>query len=127
MSYLHLNVQQDGVALLGLLLDGHLAGTIAVAAEHGVLDEAILGDEVLELGHGDVVVVYAILLALARGTGGVGDGEGEAVGVVLAQAVVESALADARGARDDNRAAVEESCRMGQWARRYSPEAVAYR
>ena len=61
--YLHLNVQDDDAALFRLLLDGHLAGAVAVLAELGVLDEAVLGDQVLEVRVGDVVVVDAVLLA----------------------------------------------------------------
>lgn len=69
--YLHLDVEKDNLAFCGLLFDGHLARTIAVTAKLGVLDEAILCDKVLELLHGDVVIVNAILLTFAWGAGGV--------------------------------------------------------
>lgn len=105
-SYLHLDVEHDDAALGGLLLNGLLGGAVAVAAELGVLDEAVLGDEVLELGHGDEEVVGAVLLAGAGGTRRVRDGQGEAVRVRGEQAAVQGALAHARGARDDERAAV---------------------
>jgi len=97
-AYLHLNVEQDDLALLGLLLNGHLAGAVAVAAKLCVLDEAVAADEVLEVVHGDEVVVDAILLAVAGGARGVRDGEGEGLGVALEEQVVEGSLADARGA-----------------------------
>jgi hypothetical protein len=71
-----------------------------------VLDESVLGDEVFKLGHGDVVVVFAIGLAGARGAGGVRDGEAECVGVLREEAVVECAFADTRGAGDDDGSAV---------------------
>lgn len=52
------------------------------------------------------MVVLAVLLAGARGAGGVRDGEAERVGVALKEQVVERALADARGAGDDDGAGV---------------------
>jgi len=76
----------------------HLGRPVAVVAELGVLDEPVLSDEGLEVGHADVVVVDAVLLAGARGARRVRHGEGEDVGVPLHQALEEGALADARGA-----------------------------
>lgn len=69
--YLHLNVQQNDLALLCLLLNGRLAGAVAVAAVLCVLDEAVLCDEVLKVVHGHVVVVDAALLAGTGVAGGV--------------------------------------------------------
>lgn len=107
--YLHLNVQQDDLALLGLLLDGHLAGAVAVAAVLCVLDEAVLCNEVLKVLHLDEVVVDGVLLTGARVAGGVRDGEAEGVWVAFEEQAVESSLADARGAGDDDGAAVRRS------------------
>lgn len=109
--YLHLDVQEDDLALGGLLLNGHLAGAVPVAAELGVLDEAVAGDEGLEILHGDEVVVHGVLLAGARGAGRVGDGEAEGLGVALEEAVVERALADARGPGDDDGTGIRRGCR----------------
>lgn len=71
-----------------------------------MLDEAVLGDEVLKVLHRDKVVVLAVLLAGPRGAGGVRDGEAKGVRVALKEEVVEGALADARGAGDDDGSAV---------------------
>lgn len=109
-THLHLDVEHDDLALGGLLLDGGLARAVAVAAELGVLDEAVGGDEVLELGHLHVEVVDAVGLAGPRAPRGVRHGQGEGVGVRVEQAPDQRALADARGARDDERAAVGGEC-----------------
>jgi len=71
-----------------------------------VLDKALLGDKGLEVGHGDVVVVDAVALAGPRCACRVRHREGEDVRVPFDQPLEEGTLADARGARNDDRAAV---------------------
>lgn len=93
-------------ALGSLLVDGLLAGAVAVGAELGVLDEAALLDEGLELLGGHKEVVDAVLLAGARLARRVRHGQREGVGVRREEPVVERALAHARRARDDQRATV---------------------
>lgn len=61
----------------------------------GVLDEAVLGDFLLESVPRYEVVFAAVLFALARGAGGVGDGEAEAVGVFLEKALEEGGFTGA--------------------------------
>jgi hypothetical protein len=111
LDALDLDVEDGGLALGALLLDGGLGGAVEVVAELGALDKAVLGLELEELLLSHEVVVDAVLLARARLAGGVGDGEGEGVGMPLEEEVVESALADARGARNDN------WTRIGDWER----------
>lgn len=106
VAYLHFNVQQHDAALFRLLLNRHLAGAVAVAAKLGVLDEAVLGDEVLKVLHRHKVVVLAVLLARPRGAGGVRDGQAKGVRVALKEEVVEGALADAGRAGDDDGTAI---------------------
>lgn len=100
-GYLHLDVQHHDLALGRLLLDGRLAGPVAVAAELGVLDEPVLRDQVLERLHRHEVVVHAVLLALARLARRVRYREREGVGVRCEELAVQCALADAGRARDD--------------------------
>ena len=95
LDALHFNVEHHHAPLGRLLLDGGLAGAVAVAAELGVLDEAVLCDQGLELLHGHEVVVLAVGLAGAGGASRVRDGEGEGVWVGGEEAVVEGAFADA--------------------------------
>lgn len=71
-----------------------------------MLDESVLGDEVLKVLHGDKVVVDAVLLAVAGLARRVRHGQREGVGVRREQLVVQRALADARGAGDDEGSAV---------------------
>ena len=66
------------------------------------LDETALLPQLLESLLGDIVVVDTILLAGSRAAGGVRDGKGESIGVSLEEELEESALADARGAGDDD-------------------------
>lgn len=77
-----------------------------------MLDEAVLCDEVVKGVLCDKVVVDAVRLAGPRAAGGVGDGEGKGVWVALEEELVEGALADARGAGDDDWSAVggEDCC-----------------
>ncbi len=105
---LHLDIQDDGLALGGLLLDRGLGGAVKIVAELRAvvqalavdvwrgngresgarrvpLDEAVVGLELLELLLGHEVVVDAMLLAGPRATGRVGDGEREGVRVSLAR------------------------------------------
>lgn len=79
----------------GLLVDGLLAGAVAVGAELGVLDEAALLDEGLELLGGHEEVVDAVLLAGARLARRVRHGQREGVGVLREEPVVERTLAHA--------------------------------
>lgn len=141
LDTLHLDIEDDNLALGGLLLDGGLAGAVEVAAELRTimgrkrlasgpsscvpdwahcsrwllvfwlclvvpLDETALGPQLLESLLGDIVVVDAILLAGSGAAGGVGDGKGEGIGVSLEHELEEGALADARGAGDDDGATV---------------------
>lgn len=76
-----------------------------------MLDEAVLGNEVLKVLHLDEVVVDGVLLAGAGVAGGVRDGEAEGVWVAVEEQAVESSLADARGPGDDDGAAVRRSWR----------------
>lgn len=92
-THLHFDIEDDDLSLGGLLLNGGLARAVAVAAELGVLDEAVGLDQLLELGHAHVVVVDAVRLAGARGARRVRDGEGEGVGVRREQAPHQRALA----------------------------------
>lgn len=110
--YLHLNIQQHNLALRALLLNRHLASAVAVAAKLGVLDEAVLRNKGLERVHSDEVVVDGVALARAGGARGVRHGEDKGIGVALEEELVERALADARGAGDDEGAAVG-----GDWLR----------
>lgn len=109
-AYLHLDIQKDNSALLSLLLNGHLASSIAIATELGVLHEAVLGNEVLERLHSNVVVVDAILLAGARRASSVRNGQAERIGVLLEEAVIQCSLADARRAGYDEGTAVGRRC-----------------
>lgn len=106
VTHLHLNVQQHNPPLGRLLLDSLLAGPIPVTAELGVLDEAVVVDEVLKVLHLDEVVVHAVGLAGAGRARRVRDGEGEGVGVAREEEVVEGPLADARGPGEDEGAGV---------------------
>lgn len=81
-----------------LLVDGLLAGAVAVGAELGVLDEAALLDQGLKLLHGHEKVVDAMLLAGARLARRVRYGQREGVRVRGEEPVVEGALAHARRA-----------------------------
>ena len=65
-THLHLDVKHNDLSLAGLLLDGRFARPVPVAAELGVLDEAVGRDEGLELGHRHVEVVDAVRLAGPR-------------------------------------------------------------
>jgi hypothetical protein len=113
-TYLHLNIENDDFPLLRLLLDGSLACAVSVASKLGVLNEAILGDQVLERLHGYEVVVRAIFLASAGLARRVRDREGEAVRVRIEELAVEGSLAHARGSGDDEWSAVGRRC----WAER---------
>lgn len=103
---LHLDIQKHNPPLGRLLLDGRLAGAVPIAPELRVLHEAVLADEGLEVLHLDEVVVHTVGLARARGAGGVRDGEREGVRMAREEEVVEGALADARGAGEDEGAGV---------------------
>lgn len=70
------------------------------------LDETALGLQLLESLLGDIVVVNAILLARSGAAGGMRHGKSEGIGVSLEQELEEGALADARGAGDDDGATV---------------------
>lgn len=76
-----------------------------------MLDEAVLCNKVLKVLHLDEVVVDGMLLAGARVAGGVRDGEAEGVWVAFEEQAVESSLADARRAGDDDGPAVRRSWR----------------
>lgn len=78
-----------------------------------MLDKAVLGNEVLEILHRHKVVVLAVLLAGARSARRVRDGEAKGVGVAFKEEVVEGALADARGAGDDDGTVVYSTLRKG--------------
>lgn len=95
LDALHLDIQHHHFPLGGLVTDGLFARAVAVPAELGVLDEAVLGDQVLELGVRHKVVVHGVLLARAGLARRVADGEGEGVRVALAEEVEECALSDA--------------------------------
>ena len=105
---LHLDIQDDGLALGGLLLDGGLGGAVEVVAELRAVVRVLAGDvcggsgrekvnrrvllnkavfvlERQELFLRHEVVVDGMLLAGPRATGRVGDGEGEGVRVSLAR------------------------------------------
>ena len=101
-TYLHLNVQDACPALLLNVLNRSNAGAVAVAAEGGVLNEALLRDQVVELLPGHEVVLDTILLLAAGASCGVGDAEAKAVGVLLKETLEDGRLARARGAGDDN-------------------------
>lgn len=66
-TYLHLNIEHHNLALARLLLNGLLACAIAVATKLGVLDEAVLCDQILKNRIGDIVVVDTVLLSRPRG------------------------------------------------------------
>lgn len=102
LSYLHLNIENDNLALLLQALNHLSARPVPVAAELGVLHEAALRNEVLKLLHRHVVVVDAVLLAGAHIARRVRDGRRKGVGMRILQHLVERALADARGAGDDD-------------------------
>ena len=103
---LHLDIQNDGLALGGLLLDRGLRRAVEVVTklravvwvsagarlESGgcgfqrvPLDEAVLGLQLQERILRDEVVVDAVLLAGPRAAGRVGDREGEGVRVSLSR------------------------------------------
>lgn len=88
MPYLHLNIQQHNLALLGLLLNGHLAGTITVAAKLGMLNESILRNQALERVHGDEVVVDGIALTGSGSSRSVRHGQHKGLGVTLKEELV---------------------------------------
>ena len=65
-SYLHLNIQDAGAVLLSNILDSLDAGAVVVAAELGVLDEALLVNQLQEFLLCDKVVLDTVLF-LASG------------------------------------------------------------
>lgn len=102
----HLNVQDHDLPFRGLVPHRLLARAVPVATELRVLDEAVLGNQPLKVVAGHKVVVHAVRLARARLARRVADGQGEGVGVALAEEVEEGAFADARGAGNNDGAAV---------------------
>ncbi|KAG9912497.1 hypothetical protein KCU94_g46, partial [Aureobasidium melanogenum] len=101
-AYLHLNIQDAGAVLLSNILDSLDAGAVVVAAELGVLDEALLINELQEFLLGDEVVLDTVLFLASGLASSVLDGEAEAVGVLLEQTVQVSRLARARRPGDDD-------------------------
>lgn len=97
--------------------DGGKGGAVKVARELCVLDKGVRVDELLEVVYGGKVVVFAIGLSWARCSRGVcleinlsgaeylkkqtGDGKAKAVWKLCKETLEESALAYARGARQD--------------------------
>ena len=109
-TYLHLDIQQHDQALLGLILDGHLAGSISVPSKLGVLNEPIFGDQILKVLHLDVMVINAIGLPRSRTPGRVRNRESKNFGVTLEEHLIKSALANARRAGEDNWAVIWWCC-----------------
>ena len=97
---LDVDLQEDGVTLLHVLPDGPQRGAVVVAVHQGVLDEAVLGDALLELLPAEEEVLNAVLLAATRGAGGGADRDPGA-GQLLDGAAEQRALAGPRGAGDD--------------------------
>ena len=77
------------------------------------LDETALGLQLFESFLGDIVVVDAILLAGSRAAGGMRHGKSKSVGVSLEEELEEGALANARGAGDNDGATI----RRESWQR----------
>jgi len=63
---LHLNVQDASAVLLSDILDSLDAGAVVVAAELGVLDEAVLVNQLQEVVLGDKVILDTVLLLASR-------------------------------------------------------------
>lgn len=116
VPYLHLNIQHNNAPLPALLLNRHLARAISVAPKLCVLDEPVRRNQVLELSHVDKVVLDGVRLARPRLARRVRHAQREGVRVPLAQHRVQRALADARGARDDDGATVSGLRRGGHCA-----------
>jgi hypothetical protein len=68
-SYLGLDVKNTAFALLLDLADGGEAGAVEVVGELGMLDERILGEQMLELVTGDKVVVLPFFFSRSGRTG----------------------------------------------------------
>jgi hypothetical protein len=65
-AYLHLNIQDAGAVLLSNILDSLDAGAVVVAAELGVLDEALLINQLQKFLLGDEVVLDTVLFLASR-------------------------------------------------------------
>src|SRR5690242_11167228 len=102
--YLHLDIQDARPPLLLNVLNRSNARSIAVASKGGMLDEALLRDQIVELVPGHKVVLDTILLFAAGIACGVRHAEAEAIRVVLKETLEDGRLASARGAGYDNRA-----------------------
>jgi hypothetical protein len=116
LDALHLDVEDDYLALSRLLLDGRLAGSVQVASELGAVDkqwsayahvwratdlllnEAILVDQLPESILGDKVVFYAVALTVTGAACGMRHRQSEGIGVSAEEHVDQRALSDTAGA-----------------------------
>lgn len=69
--YLHFNIQDANTAFLANVLHGLYTGSVKVAAELSVLDEAVFVDQFQECFLRCEVVVFAVGFAGARGAGSI--------------------------------------------------------
>lgn len=91
---IHLDIQNNDQTLGSLLVNGHVAGSIAIRAESGALDETAFGLQCCELVLGDEEVALSVDFAGAGTACCVRDAEGELGGVCAEEALDECALAD---------------------------------
>jgi hypothetical protein len=103
---LHLNIQNDHLPLLPHVLNHLLARPISVSPKLRVFHETVFLNQILELLHGDIVVVNISLLSWPWIAGCVGDGSRKAIGVPCEEALAQCAFPDTRGAGDDDGARV---------------------
>lgn len=55
---LHLDIKHNDLPLAHEILNHLLARTISILSKLCMLNEAILGDQVFEFLHGDVIIIY---------------------------------------------------------------------
>lgn len=71
-----------------------------------LLDEAVFGDQILELILADIIVINAMLLSRSRTPRCVGDGKGKGVRVASEEKLAERTLTDPRRAGNYERASI---------------------
>ena len=100
LAALHVDLQDQIVALLQLLADDLLQRAVAVLMDVRPFVECILPDQLVEAFLGHKVVVHAVDFTLAGRAGRAGHGQTH-IRVLLEQGLDDFGLARARGARND--------------------------